>query len=204
MSHAVLRSARLGRTGRLAALGAVASLAGAAVLVATPAAEAKPASLKSNYTCTTALGDQSMDVTIKINLPAKAKKGSKVAARPVKMTVVLPESLVTPMRDVLGITAISGSASKIKYAVGSTKVPLSKVKIPETQVPDSGGMTLKASGTANGFKAPKKPGKYVVSIPTSFTFNAYNQDGDAVPTSPFPCAVTDGAPTKLGKLTVVK
>jgi hypothetical protein len=70
-------------------------------------------------------------------------------------------------------------------------------------VPDSGGMTLKAKGIANGFKAPKKPGSYVVSIPKAFTFNALNQDGQPVPTSPFPCAVADGAPTKLGTLKVV-
>ncbi|MBZ5737238.1 DUF6801 domain-containing protein [Nocardioides mangrovi] len=192
------------RTTRLAAFGAATALVAGGVVAAAPAAEAKPASLNSSYTCTTALGDQTLGVTIKIDLPTKVKKGSKVAARPVNMKVKLPETLVTPMRDILGITAISGSASKIKYAVGSMKVPLSKVKIPQTDVPDSGGMTLKAKGIANGFKAPKKPGSYVVSIPKAFTFNALNQDGQPVPTSPFPCAVADGAPTKLGTLKVTK
>jgi len=192
------------RATRLAAFGASAALAAGTVLVAAPAAQAKPAKLKSSYTCNTVLGATPMDVTIKINLPKKAKKNKKVAQRPVKMTVVLPESLVDPMRDLLGIEALSGSASKIKYTVGKKKVALKKVRIPQTEVPDSGTMTLKAKGVAAGFKAPKKPGKYAVTIPASFVFNAQNQDGEAVPSSPFTCTVTDGAPTKLGTLKVVK
>ena len=187
---------------RLAALGATAALVGGTFLVAAPA-EAKPVSLKSSYTCATALGDQTMAVTIKIDLPTKVKRKKPVASRPVKMTVVIPESLVTPMRDILGITALSGSASDITYSVGAKSVALANVKIPRTDVPDSGTMTLQASGTAKGFKLTK-PGKYVVKIPTSFTFNADNQDGQPVPSSPFPCSVADGAPTKLGTIKVTR
>lgn len=189
---------------RLAAVGGTAALAATTVLVAAPAAEAKPASLESSYTCATALGDQTMGVTIKLDLPAKAKKGKKVAARPVKLTVVVPETLVTPMRDLLGISALSGSASSIKYQVGKLQVPLKNVTIPKTPVPASGPMTLKAKGVAGAFKAPKKKGKVVVSIPKSFTFNASNQDGQPVPSSPFSCSVASGAPTKLGTIKVVK
>lgn len=187
---------------RSAALGATVALAAGTALVAAPA-EAKPVSLKSAYTCATALGDQEMAVTIKIDLPTKVKRKKPVADRPVKMTVVVPETLVTPMRDILGITALSGSASDITYSVGAKKVPLAGVKIPRTDVPDSGAMTLQASGTAKGLKLAK-PGKYVVKIPSSFTFNAANQDGQPVPSSPFPCSVADGAPTKLGTIKVTR
>ena len=192
--------ARLGA--RCTVLGATAALVGGTFLVAAPA-EAKPVSLKSAYTCATALGDQEMAVTIKIDLPTKVKRKKPVAARPVRMTVVIPESLVSPMRRVLGISALSGSASDITYSVGAKKVPLANVTIPRTDVPDSGTMTLQARGTAKGFKLTK-PGKYVVKIPTSFTFNAANQDGQPVPSSPFPCAVADGAPTKLGTIKVTR
>lgn len=186
----------------LAALAATA-LATTALVAAAPAAEAKPASLKSAYTCATALGDQAMDVTIRIDLPAKVKKGAQVKDRPVNMTVVVPESLVSPMRDLLGITALSGSASNIKYTVGATKVPLKNVKIARTDVPESGAMTLKAKGVAAGFTI-KKPGTYTVSIPKAFTFNANNQDGEPVPSSPFGCSVAGDAPTKLGSIKVTR
>ena len=187
----------------IAAFATTAALATSTVLVAGSPAEAKPASLESSYVCATALGDQTMAVTIKIDLPTKVKKGTKVKDRPVNMVVVVPESLVTPMRDVLGITALSGSASDIKYSVGSTKVPLAKVKIPRTDVPDSGPMTLKAKGIAKGFTL-KKPGTYAVKIPKSFTFNAKNPDGATVPSSPFTCGLADGAPSKLGTIKVTR
>ncbi len=186
----------------LAALAATA-LATTALVATAPAAEAKKVSLKSAYSCATALGDTPMDVTITIDLPTKVKKGAKVKDRPVNLKVVVPESLVSPMRDLLGISALSGSASKIKYSVGSTKVPLKNVKIPRTTVPESGAMTLKAKGVASGFTL-KKPGKYTVKIPQAFTFNANNQDGNPVPSSPFGCSLADGAPSKLGTIKVTK
>lgn len=186
----------------LAAL-AASAVAATTVLVAAPAAEAKPASLKSQYSCATVLGETPMDVTIKIDLPAKVKRGTKVKDRPVNMKVVVPESMVTPMRDLLNITALSGSASKIKYAVGSMRLPLKHVKIARTAVPESGAMTLKAKGVAQGFTL-KKPGTYAVKIPQQFTFTANNQDGEPVPSSPFGCAVADGAPTKLATIKVTR
>ena len=190
-------------SGRLGALGVSTALVAGTIVATAPAAEAKPVSPKSSYTCATALGDQTMGVTVKIDLPTRVKRNRPVASRPVKMTVVVPESLVTPMRDVLGITALSGSASDIAYRVGAKRVPLANVTIPRTDVPASGAMTLKASGTAKGFKL-RKPGKYVIRIPGSFTFNANNQDDQPVPSSPFPCTVAEGAPTKLGVLKVVR
>ena len=189
---------------RLAAGGAVAALAATTVLVATPSAEARPATLRSSYSCATALGPQVMKVTIRLNLPPKVKRGKKVAARPVNLTVVVPASLVDPMRDLLGISALSGSASSIRYTVGSKSVPLTKVRIPKTTVPKSGAMVLRAKGVAGAFKAPKKRGRYVVRIPKSFVFNANNQNGQPVPSSPFTCTVAKGAPTKLGTIRVVK
>lgn len=200
----MLSTAMRTRLARLSAGGATAALAATTVLVAAPAADAKPASVVSSYSCATALGDQVMGVTVKLDLPAKAKRGKKVSARPVKLTVVVPETLVSPMRDLLGISALSGSASNIKYKVGAKNVPLTKVKIPKTTVPASGPMVLKAKGVAGGFKAPNKKGKLTVSIPKSFTFNANNQDGQPVPSSPFNCSVASGAPTKLGTIKVVK
>lgn len=187
----------------IAAIAATAAMATSTVLVAGAPAEAKPVSVKTSYACATVLGDQAMDVTIKLDLPTKVKKGTKVKDQPVNMTVVVPESLVGPMRDVLGITALSGSASDIKYTVGKTKVPLANVKIPRTEVPESGAMTLKAKGTAKGFTL-KKPGQYVVTVPQAFTFNADDQNGNPVPSSPFGCALADGAASKLGTIKVTK
>ena len=188
----------------LAALAATA-LVSTALVGAAPAAQAKKASVKTTYTCeASVLGAQDVGVTIKLNLPGKVKKGKPVAQRPVNMTVTLPEGLVSPLRDLLGVEELSGNASKIKYSVGSQKIPLKKVKLAQTPVPDSGSMTLKAKGIAGGFKAPKKPGTYVIKAPTNFTFTARDGDGAVIGGSVFPCSIADGAPVKLGSLNVVK
>ncbi|GAA4691767.1 DUF6801 domain-containing protein [Nocardioides conyzicola] len=186
---------------RFAAVGGTAALAAAAVLVAAPAAEAKTASLKSSYSCQTDFGAQEVGVTTTMVLPAKVKKNKLVAAKPVKLLVVIPESLATLMRTV-GITSLSGSASGVKASVGTTKVAVKGVKFPATNVPASGPMKIKAAGTASAFKI-KKPGTYVVSIPKSFKFTAKDQNGNPLLNNA-PCTVVKGAPTKLGKLKVVK
>lgn len=191
----------------LAALAATA-LAATTLVAAAPAhaqTQAKPASLKTNYTCeASVLGAQDVGVTIRIDLPTKVKKGKAVASRPVNMSVVLPASLVDPLRDILGVDELSGDATAIKYAVGSQKIPLKNVKLAPTTVPDSGPMTLKAKGVAGGFKAPKKPGTAVVKVPSSFTFTARDSDGSVIGGSGFPCALTDGAPSKLGSIKITK
>ena len=188
----------------LAALAATA-LVSTALVGAAPAAQAKKASVKTTYTCeASVLGAQDVGVVIKLNMPAKVKKGKPVAKRAVNMNVTLPESLVGPLRDLLGVEELSGNASKIKYSVGSTKIPLSKVKLAKTAVPDSGPMTLKAKGVANGFKAPKKPGTYVIKAPGTFTFTARDGSGSVIGGSGFPCSLADGAPAKLGSIKVVK
>lgn len=166
---------------------------------------AKPSSLKTTYSCEASLlGAQDVGVTIKLDLPAKVKKGAKVGSRPVKMTVVLPASLVDPLRDLLMVDELSGEATAIKYAVGAKKIPLKGVKLAPTAVPDSGPMTLQAKGVAGGFKAPSKPGTAAVKVPSTFTFTARDGDGNVIGGSGFPCSVGDGAPTKLGSIKVTK
>ena len=186
---------------RLAAVGGTAALAATTVLVAAPAAEAKPASVKSTYSCQTDFGAQDVGVTTTMVLPAKVKKGKKVPSKPVKLLVVIPEGLTTLMRGV-GITSLSGSASGVKASVGTTKVAVKGVKFPATTVPASGAMKIKASGTAAAFKI-KKVGTYTVSIPKKFNFTAKDQNGNALLNNA-PCTVVKGSPTKIGKLKVVK
>lgn len=200
----IIRSTRSTRSTRLLTAVAGSALT-ATALVAAPAvqaAPAKPVTLDTGYTCTTAIGDKSVDVTVKLSLPATVKKGKAVKASTVKLTVVLPEDLVGGLRF-LGVTELSGSATGAKYSVGATKVPLTNATIPPTAVPESGTMTLHATGKAGGFTI-KKPGTYAVKIPASFAFNAKNQDGEAVPGSPMPCSVTSGEPTKIGSIKVTK
>ena len=186
---------------RLAAVGGTAALAASAVLVAAPAAEAKPASVKSSYSCQTDFGPQTVAVTTRMVLPAKVKRNKPVPGKPVRLQVVIPESLATAMRT-FGITSLSGSASGVKASVGATKVPVTGVTFPATAVPASGAMKINAAGKAKAFKI-KKPGKYVVSVPKKFAFTAKDQNGNALLNNA-PCSLVAGSKSTITTLKVVK
>ena len=185
---------------RVAAIGAatVIGIGGALVGGVAPAQAAK---VSTSYTCTTIAGPATTDATIKLGLPKKVKAGSTVSARPFKATVVLPSELVDTLRFV-GVTSISGDASKVRYSVGSVKVPVNKAKIKKTKVPASGTMTLVLKGTSAAFKAPAA-GKHKVTTPKSFTLALKNQSGDPLG-GDIPCTRDKGAASKLTTLTTTK
>ena len=106
------------------------------------------------------------------------------------------------MRQYLGVTAISGKATKASYRIGAKKVPLTGLVLPETRLPARGSVTLMATGTAKGFTL-SNPGTYAVKVPLSFRLHAANQDGEPIPGTPLSCALASGAPSKLGSIKVV-
>ncbi|WP_127480276.1 DUF6801 domain-containing protein [Nocardioides pantholopis] len=186
---------------RAAAFGAALAL-GAGVLVTTaPAAEAKVSSVKSSYSCATDFGDQVLTVKTKVKLPAKVKKGKKVGAKPVTLTVTLPQGLSDGLR-LLGISSLSGSASGVKAKAGKTTIKISGIKFTNAPVPASGQMTFKAKGKTAPVKF-KKAGKFTINVPKSFKFSSADQTGGAL-TTKAPCTLVKGSPAKLGSIKVTK
>ena len=193
MSSAAI-SRRVATIGAATVIGIGSALVGAV-------APAQAAKATTSYTCTTIAGPAMTDATIKLNLPKSVKAGSTVSARPFKATVVLPSELVDTLRFV-GVTSISGKASKLGYTVGSKKVAVNKAKIKKTPVPPSGTMTLVLKGTSAAFKAPAA-GKHKVTTPKSFTLSLKNQSGDPLG-GDIPCTRDQGATSKLTTLTTTK
>lgn len=185
---------------RLAALGAAAAV-GSVALVSVGAPAEAAASGKATYTCSTVVGDQTLAVTTKIALPAKAKKGTVVKGKKVTLTVVLPESLVGAL-NAIGVKELSGTASGVKAKVGSTGVALQNVGFKATKVPASGTMTVKATGKTAAFTL-KKPGTYAISLPTKFKFTSTDQNGGTL-TDKAPCSLDSGQKKKIGTITVAK
>lgn len=185
---------------RAAATGtAVAIGLGGALVAAAPADAAK---VTTSYTCGTLIGDKTFPVTIGFKIPASVKTGSQVKARTVNASLTLPSDLVDGLRFI-GVTKISGTASKMSYRVGKKAVGIKNVKLAETPVPASGPMKISAKGTAKGFTAGA-PGSYSIKVPKSFDFNAKDQDGDALPGSPISCSLASGAKAKIGTLKVTR
>ena len=191
-SHIAVRS--LAATGTAAALGL-----GGVLVAATPA---DAASLTTSYTCGTLVGDKTFAVTIRLRLPASVVTGSRVKARPVHATLTLPADVVAGLRFI-GVTEISGTATKMFYRVGKKSVGMKNVKLAKTPVPASGPMPIKADGTAKAFIAPA-PGRYAIKVPKSFLFNGVDQNGEPLPGSPISCSLASGAPAKIGTLRVTR
>lgn len=185
---------------RIAGLGAVAVVALGGALVG-GVAPAQAASVDTSYTCETVNGPATSATKVKLSLPASAKAGSTVKARPFKMTIALPSELVDTLRF-FGITALSGDATDLRYTVGKTAVAVKNGKIRETPVPASGTMKLVLKGKSAAFKAPAA-GKHVVKVPAKYTLNLKNQKGEALG-GPMPCTRDKGAKSKLGTLTTTK
>lgn len=179
----------------------VSTVVAAALVLSGPAAVAKPASITTSYGC--APFDQyPVTGTISVNLPAQVRAGRQVPDRQVQVRVKVPAEIVAAMRQYLGVTALSGKATKAAYRVGAKKVPLTGLVLPETRLPARGSVTLVATGTAKSFTL-SNPGTYAVKVPLSFRLRAANQDGEPIPGTPLSCALASGAPSKLSSIKVV-
>jgi hypothetical protein len=180
---------------------AVATIAATALVATVPAAEARPSSITTSYACSTPFGPQTVSGTTSVNLPAKVRRGDKVADRRVQVQVVLPAAVVAAARDFLGVTAISGKATNAFYRVGAKKIALTRLVLPRTALPARGPLTLKATGVAKGFRLTS-PGTYAVKVPLSFRLHAADQHGQPIPGTPLVCSLASGAPSKLGTIKV--
>lgn len=181
-------------------LGTAIAFVGGGLVAAAPTATAASTPVTSDYTCSTDFGDQTVTVTTKIALPAKAKKGKTIPAKKVNLKVVLNEGLSDLLR-LAGIESLSGSATGAKAKIGTTKVPVS-VSFTDQKVPESGPMIIKAKGKTAAFKL-KKTGTLKITIPKSFKFSVQNQDGGPLLTDA-PCSLVKGEPSSAGSIKVTK
>ncbi len=181
------------------------ALAAGTVLVATPA-DAAVKSVKTGFTCASDFGPQSFDITTKMDLPAKVKKGKTVPGKPVKLVAKISSGTADLLRTI-GAKYISVTADKTVASAGKTKIPVAGVHSPKTKVPASGGFTVTSKGKAADFSI-KKPGKYAVKIPTKFLFSITqytDQFPDGAPLlQDAQCAADKGEPTKISTLKVTK
>lgn len=186
---------------RAAAFGAALTLGAGAFVVAAPAAEAKGSSVTSSYSCATDFGLQTLTVKTKVNLPAKVKKGKKIGAKPVTLSVALPQGLSDGLR-LFGVTSLSGSASGVKAKAGKTTIKISGITFTDAPVPATGPMTFKAKGKTVPVKF-KKVGRFTINVPKSFKFSSADQAGGAL-TTKAPCTLVAGSPAKLGTIKVTR
>lgn len=194
---------------RAAVVGAAGALAlsGVAAVGAISPAEAST-STPTKYACQlpAGAGGGSIPASVvgSVRLPAKVKAGRSLAGIPVTMKVTIPDAVIHQIAGALSFTQLGGKVTKGALQVGTTnRIPLGTLRIPTTTVPPAGSdMSLAAKGkTARTAHAPRKPGKYTVKMPKSFTFDPVSNA--QIQTGPLPCTL-QGAAGKFAPLRVTR
>ncbi len=174
----------------------------ASLLVAVGPAHATEVDKRIGYRCSSQYGSGSSRVRIQVTLPDKVAQGVTVPSRRVTFSIRVPQDMVDVLRtyDVESVSA-RGSA---RFTVGSLKRPIRHLHVPDTDVPSSGGMTLKGSGRAASF-ALNRTGTFTVKVTKALAATATAHggtfDGQMVDMS---CAVRRGQSRTLATLTVIR
>ncbi|MCK5930144.1 MAG: hypothetical protein KAG80_18240, partial [Nocardioides sp.] len=100
------------------------------------------------YTCSSeVLGTGDFETFVRVQLPRTVTAGKKMAARPLDLSIVVPEDMTQAMRD-YGVEEVSGRSDDATYKVGKKKRKIRRLEIPATEVPAEGLLVLEGTGTA--------------------------------------------------------
>lgn len=185
---------------RILALALVAALLVTVRIAPEAEAAGTKATLDTAYVCDFGQGSGVVDVRVRARLPKKAAAGSTVAERRIKVSLVLPADTVATLRQ-FGVESVEGRADRAKLRVGPTRAAVRKLRVPRTEIPPSGSLTLRGTGRVSSFEAPAA-GRYAVRVPKrlALELTAYG-DGSSFEQG-LACAVAPGAPSRLGTLRV--
>lgn len=175
----------------------------ASLLVGASPARAEVRTLTTRYACQSDFGGGRSAVTVKVDLPDQVKAGRQVDARRITFRIVVPDALVTELRD-NSVDAVSATGTA-KYRVGAKRVPIRNLTVPRTDVPAEGAMVLRGSGRAGAFII-NEPGRYAVKVPKGLIaeVTAYGVPIVGQVTTDLTCTLVRGAPATLSTLRVVR
>ena len=176
------------------------------VLVAAPAGAANdqdPRTIDKQtvYTCSSdVLGTGDFETFVRVQLPRTVTAGKKMAARPIDLSIVVPEEMTQTLRD-YGVQEVSGRSDDATYKVGKKKRKIRRLEIPATEVPAEGLMVLEGTGTAQAVRLDEID-TYPVKLPKKFTA-AVSATGAFAYDDDLTCRIAEGAKTKIGSVRVV-
>lgn len=161
---------------------------------------AQPASVVTTYDCTSDFGYGSGAVRVSTKFPSSVQSSEKLASRAVRVRLTVPEEIVDELRR-NHVDSLEGSSSSTRLSVGAKRVRVRNVRLPLTELPDSGAMPLRGKGRISGFTL-RRAGKYAVRVPKRFTADLTAWIDDASATRTLTCAAAAGAPRRLTTLLV--
>jgi hypothetical protein len=167
----------------LAAVAAAAVATGVVVLAGAGNADAAPASLTLNFSCTFPLiGTQDLPVTISADLPDQATAGVATDPFPLSAAVAVNATADEGL-TLVGATTVSGTASADSTLTdGATSIDVMvPLTVPSTPVPASGAFTATATGEAPSVTLPNVGTATITVGNFSTTLTPLNAEGQ--PTS---------------------
>lgn len=185
---------------RRIALPVTAALVGgtfAAVGFSAPAHAADVTLSKSfKYTCDVTAGGLNLDkhvldVAISTKVPSSVRAGQTIPARPVNITLTLPELLRSSTYTLLQGRAAEGKSTDAKLTLASrgrsTTVAIPSLAAPKTDIPAAANAkwTIPATGTVPAIKVPAVAHSVALGVPAGFTIAAtiYKADDSTVPST---------------------
>lgn len=172
------------------------------LLAGTTPAHATEVDRTIGYRCDSDYGSGASDVRIKVTIPDTAFQGVEVPSRKVVFKIEVPAEMVAMLQD-YGVDSVS-AVGRAHYTIGTLKKPIRHLRVPETEVPASGGMTLRGTGRAASFTI-NQPGTYAVKVTRTLTATATAHGtplGDL--STDLTCNVRRGESRRLASIEVVR
>lgn len=152
------------------------------------------------YDCDSAVGGGPTEVAVRVSLPRTVTAGTKMAARPWDVTVVVPEELTAELRE-RGVEEVSARSDDATYEVGPRTRRLRDVVLPPTVVPGEGLLILEGQGQAQAVRL-KKVDTYPVRVPEAFSARL-SFVGETEGETDLSCTLAEGARAKIATVRVV-
>lgn len=175
----------------------------AALFAGTAPAHATEVDRSIGYHCTSDVGGGgNTSVRVRVSIPDRIAQGHTVDPAKVRFSIKVPSALVDALRQ-YHVDSISAHG-RAHFTVGSLKRPIRHLRLPDTKVPASGGMTLRGSGRTAEF-AINQPGTYAVKVTRSLTATATIHggvfDGGSAALT---CNVRHGQSRRLASVEVIR
>lgn len=153
------------------------------------------------YSCDAGpLGQGDVEVQARVLLPRTVVAGTKLASRPIDLTVVLPEEMVQALRDA-GVEEVSGESEDATWSVGEEVRDIDDLVLPATAVPAEGYLVMEGQGLARAARLGRVD-TYPVRMPATFTATLTGT-GQVDATADVACALAEGQRAKLTSIRAV-
>jgi len=173
--------------------------------LATTAADAAEGS--AVYDCLAGPSSFEVPVTATGSIPTAVPSGFPVPAGflPVTLGFTAAEATLTGIKNFTGATQFGAGSTDFKLRMGTTRIPINDVTVPNADIPATGDMTFTTAGSTAGSFVVPKAGTYQVKLPAAFGLVVTTNSATAAfQNLPATCTIKDGETADITTVVVSK